>query len=65
MEKRKIIGLVLFIIAVVVAILNLVVIYPNINCTYAPLVFWLIALVCIVGGILIYFDIKIFHSEES
>ncbi|MFW9865674.1 MAG: hypothetical protein ACFFEN_06195 [Candidatus Thorarchaeota archaeon] len=65
MENRKIIGLVLIIVAVVPVILNFVVIYPYINCNFAPLVFWFIAFVCVVGGIIIYFNIKIFHSEES
>ncbi|MBY8986915.1 MAG: hypothetical protein KGD61_00550 [Candidatus Lokiarchaeota archaeon] len=57
-------GLIFLIIAVVVVIINLVVIYPIINCAYAPLVFWLIALLSVVGGVILYFDIKIMHSEE-
>ncbi|MHA2181757.1 MAG: hypothetical protein ACXAAH_10070 [Promethearchaeota archaeon] len=65
MEKRKLIGLILLVVSAVVVILNLVVIYPLINCNFAPLTFWLIALVCIVGGLIIYFDVKIFHSEET
>ncbi|MHA1932458.1 MAG: hypothetical protein ACW96X_07955 [Promethearchaeota archaeon] len=65
MEKRKLIGLILLVVSVVAIVLNLVVIYPLINCTFAPLTFWLIALVCIIGGLIIYFDVKIFHSEET
>lgn len=57
-------GLIFFIIAVVIAIINLVVIYPSINCSYAPLVFWLIALISVVIGVIFYFNIKIMHSEE-
>jgi hypothetical protein len=64
MEKKKILGLIFFIIAVVLVILNFVVIYPSINCTYAPLVFWLIALLGVVGGVIFYFNIKIMHSKE-
>jgi len=65
LEKRKIYSLIAIIIGIMVAILNIVVIYPHINCAYAPFVFWLIALLGIVGGLIIYFDVKIFHSEES
>jgi len=64
MEKKKILGLIFFIISVVVIIINLVAIYPSITCVFAPWVFWLIALISIVGGIIFYFDIKIMHSEE-
>ena len=63
-EKNKMLGLIFFIISVVVIIINLVAIYPFIKCTFAPLVFWLIALLGIVGALIFYFDVKIFHSEE-
>jgi hypothetical protein len=65
MEMRKLIGLILLVVGVLVVVLNLVVIYPFINCTFAPLTFWLIALVCIVVGLILYFDVQIFHSEEA
>ncbi|MBY9010499.1 MAG: hypothetical protein KGD74_11595 [Candidatus Lokiarchaeota archaeon] len=64
MEKKKMIGLIFFIIALVIVIINLVVIYPLNFCSFAPLVFWLIALLSIVGGVIFYFNIKIMHSEE-
>ena len=64
MEKKKLLGWILIVIAVVVVIINLAFIYPNINCVYAPWVFWLIALLCVVGWALLFFDVKIMHSEE-
>jgi hypothetical protein len=64
MEKKKMLGLIFFVIAAVIVIINLAVIYPFINCSFAPLTFWLIAVVSIAGGFLTYFDVKIMHSEE-
>jgi hypothetical protein len=58
------IGLIFFIIALVIVIINFVVIYPLNFCSFAPLVFWLIAVLGIVGGVIFYFNIKIMHSEE-
>ena len=64
MEKKKMLGLIFFIISVVMVVINLAVIYPLNFCVYAPWVFWLIAIVAVVVGIIFYFDIKIMHSEE-
>ena len=64
MDKKKMLGLIFFVIAAVAIIINLVLIYPLNFCAFAPLVFWLIALLGVAGGLLLYFDIKIFHSEE-
>ncbi|MHA2037743.1 MAG: hypothetical protein ACW972_10840 [Promethearchaeota archaeon] len=64
MENRKLIGLILLIIGALAIIINLAVIYPFINCTWAPWAFWLIALIGILGGLLIYFEVKIFYSED-
>ena len=46
-------------------LVNLLVVYPFINCSYAPLTFWLLAIVGVSGGILLFFDINLFHSEED
>ena len=64
METKKILGLISFIISVVMVVINLAVIYPLNFCVFAPWVFWLIALVAVVVGIIFYFDIQIMHSEE-
>lgn len=58
-------GIVLFVVGLVFILLNVTVIYPFINCAYAPYVFWLLAIVGVVGGILLYFNINLFHSEEN
>ncbi|MFX0057558.1 MAG: hypothetical protein ACFE85_11300 [Candidatus Hodarchaeota archaeon] len=64
MDRKKI-AIVFFIIGVVFVLLNFFVIYPFINCIFAPLVFWLVAAVGIVGGFLKYYDIKLFHSYDE
>jgi len=46
-------------------LLNVIVVYPFINCSYAPLTFWLLAIVGVSAGILLFFDIKLFYSEED
>lgn len=63
MDKKKI-GMILFIVGAILLIINLVVIYPFINCSYAPLVFWLLVLVVVIIGLVLYFDVQIFHNEE-
>lgn len=62
MEIRKIGGIVLFVVGLIFAILNLVVIYPSINCTFAPYVFWLVVVICIIVGSILYFNLKVFHT---
>lgn len=62
MENRKLTGLIMLIIGVIAIIINFAVIYPFINCVFAPWLFWLIAAIGIVVGLLIYFDVKIFYS---
>lgn len=64
MEQKKMLGLIFFIISVVMVVINLAVIYPLNFCVFAPWVFWLIAIVAVVVGIILYFDIQIMHSEE-
>ena len=58
-------GIILFVVGLVFILLNLIVVYPFINCFYAPYTFWLLAIVGVTGGILLFFDIKLFHSEEN
>jgi hypothetical protein len=58
-------GIILFAVGLVFILLNVIVVYPFINCSFAPLTFWLIAIVGVSGGILLYFDIKLFHSGED
>jgi hypothetical protein len=58
-------GIILFVVGLVFIILNFIVVYPNISCFYAPYAFWLLAIVGVAGGILLFFDIKLFHSEEN
>ncbi|MHA2007375.1 MAG: hypothetical protein ACXABO_09485 [Promethearchaeota archaeon] len=65
MENRKLIGLILLVVGIVSIFINLLVIYPYINCSYAPWLFWLIAIIGGVGGILIYFNVKIFQADEG
>jgi len=65
LENRKIVGIVLFVVALLFVILNLLVIYPFINCELAPLTFWLLAGVCIIVGLILYFDVQVFHFEEE
>ena len=59
------IGIILFIVGLVSILVNVIVVYPFINCFFAPLTFWLIAIVGVTGGILLYYDINLFFSEES
>ena len=65
MERKKIFGIILLVVGLVFILLNVIVVYPTISCFYAPYAFWLIAIVGVAGGILLYFDINIFHSEEN
>ena len=58
-------GIILFVVGLVFIIVNVLVIYPLINCSYAPLTFWLLAIVGVSGGILLFFDIKLFYSGED
>lgn len=58
-------GVILFVVGLVFILVNLIVVYPFINCSYAPLTFWLLAIVGVTGGILLFFDINLFHSEEN
>jgi len=65
LETRKIIGLVLLIVAVVCVSINLFVIYPFISCFFAPLTFWLIAIIAAIAGIVLFFDINLSFTEEE
>ncbi|MFX0034910.1 MAG: hypothetical protein ACFE9I_04620 [Candidatus Hermodarchaeota archaeon] len=65
MESRKRNGLILIIIGVIFILINAFVVYPYINCSFAPLTFWLLALIGGVGGILLLFDVKLFYSDED
>jgi len=58
-------GIILFVVGLVSILVNVIVVYPSISCFFAPLTFWLIAIVGFAGGILLFFDIKIFYSGES
>jgi hypothetical protein len=58
-------GMILFVVGLVFILLNFIWVYPSISCFYAPYAFWLIAIVGVAGGILLFFDIKLFHSEEN
>ena len=58
-------GLILFVVGLVFILVNVIVVYPFINCFFAPLTFWLLAIVGVTGGILLYYDISLFFSEES
>ena len=59
------IGIILFVVGLVFILVNVIVVYPFINCSYAPLTFWLLAIVGVLGGILLFFDIRLFSSEED
>jgi len=59
------IGLVLLIVGLVFISINLFVIYPFISCFFAPLTFWLLAVIAIVTGLVLYFDINLSFSEEE
>ena len=65
MEHGKIYGLILFIVGLVFTLTNILVIYPNINCFFAPLTFWLLAGIGVVGGILLFFDVNLSYSEKG
>ena len=58
-------GIILFVVGLVFIIVNVLVVYPFISCSYAPLTFWLLAIVGVSGGILLFFDINLFLSEED
>ena len=58
-------GIILLVVGLVSILVNVIVVYPFINCFFAPLTFWLLALVGVTGGILLYYDINLFLSEES
>jgi len=65
LERKKIIGLVLFIVALVSILINLLVVFPFISCFFAPLTFWLIAIIAIIAGIVLYFNISLTFTEED
>jgi undecaprenyl pyrophosphate phosphatase UppP len=71
LERRKIGGIICIIVAVIVLVINLAVIYPFINCAFAPYVFWLIFLLLIIGGVvLMYYEqikakIEEFNAKQS
>jgi hypothetical protein len=65
LENRKKYGLILLAVGLVFILLNLIVIYPYITCTFAPLTFWFIAIIGVVGGLLLYYDVKFFGSYEE
>ncbi|MBY9020598.1 MAG: hypothetical protein KGD67_06050 [Candidatus Lokiarchaeota archaeon] len=65
MERKKMFGIILFVVGLVFILVNVIVVYPFINCSYAPLTFWLLAIVGISGGILLFFNIRLFSSEED
>jgi len=58
-------GIILFVVGLVFILVNVIVVYPFISCSYAPLTFWLLALVGVSGGILLFFDISLFSSDEE
>lgn len=58
-------GMILFVVGLVFILVNVIVVYPFINCFFAPLTFWLLAIVGVIGGILLFFDISIFYSGEN
>ena len=58
-------GIILFVVGLVFILLNVIVVYPFISCFYAPYAFWLLAIVGVSAGILLFFDIKLFYSEED
>jgi len=62
---KKISGIVLFIAALVFIFINFIAIYPYLSCSFAPLTFWLLSVICVVVGLILYFDVQIFHSEEA
>ncbi len=64
-SKKKGFGLILLLAGLVFILVNILVVYPYINCEFAPLTFWLLAIIGAVGGLLLYFDVNIFHEEES
>jgi len=65
LERKKIFGIILLVVGLVFILLNVIVVYPSISCFYAPYAFWLLAIVGVAGGILLFFDINLFHSEEE
>ncbi|MBY9014177.1 MAG: hypothetical protein KGD68_00655 [Candidatus Lokiarchaeota archaeon] len=65
MERKKMYGIILFVVGLVFILVNVIVVYPFINCSYAPLTFWILAIVGVSGGILLFFDIRLFSSEED
>jgi hypothetical protein len=58
-------GIILFVVGLVFILINVIVVYPSINCFFAPLTFWLLAIVGFIGGILLFFDINLFYSGEN
>ncbi|MFX0075624.1 MAG: hypothetical protein ACFE96_09290 [Candidatus Hermodarchaeota archaeon] len=65
MERKKLFGIILLVVGLVFIFLNVIVVYPYISCFYAPYAFWLLAILGVAGGILLFFDINLFHSEEK
>ena len=58
-------GIILFVLGLIFILVNVIVVYPSINCFFAPLTFWFLAILGFTGGILLFFDIKIFYSGEN
>ncbi len=65
MKRGKIYGLILFIVGFVFILLNLLVVYPYISCFFAPLTFWLLVGIGVVGGILMFFNINLSYTGED
>lgn len=65
MKRGKIYGLILFIVGFVFILMNLLVVYPNISCFFAPLTFWLLAGIGVVVGILLFFNINLSYTGED
>ena len=65
LEHGKIYGLILLIVGLVFILLNILVVYPYLNCFFAPLTFWLLAGIGVVGGILLFFNINLSYTGED
>ena len=46
-------------------VLNVIWVYPLISCFYAPYAFWLLAIIGVAGGILLFFDVRLFRPEDN
>ncbi|MBY8981036.1 MAG: hypothetical protein KGD72_11645 [Candidatus Lokiarchaeota archaeon] len=65
MEVKKILGLLLLIVGLVSILINILVIYPSISCGFAPWTFWLIALIAIIAGVILFFNLNLSFTEED